>query len=574
MALPTTIKTGDLVTTHNRFRGGPFISSGGDVYVIICVLVTSPADLDLKCYKATDPTSSFSLQDTSNEPQNTNNLSFACVQEGDLIHVIYPADDIEHMSFNMADDTWSSPHTIQTGNFTPVEFDVAIDAAGDLVMVGPSAIDRIHGTDYFRVSYSRSTDSGVNWSTYTQFGSADPTNEQGHTQGPAVVKGSAGRFHLFWTQTTTSDFDHRTLTEASTLESIQTIDTTLAVPGTVILMVAGASYISASNTVVWVMYTDFDNIYASAKANSAASPSWTLDGTTFLDNNHRAFLNTLIADGTDLYSVYPFTISTNGKILFNVNPDDAGWAADDTEAESESGNDILLVNANIYERSGTKYLATVYHVDLTTDEMRYEEHALTVAITGTVAQTLPSITQQATGTSKFVGTVAQTLPSITQQATGTSKFVGAVAQTLPTITQAATGWAEVTGAMAQTLPAITQQATGEEKFVGTIAQVLPSITQQAVGWAEITGAMAQLLPSITQQAVGTSVGLVDVFGTIAQTLPAIIQAAIALHRTGLEQIVEWDAFVTLIDDRDATLARISEADALITRVSDVDARIT
>lgn len=88
-------------------------------------------------------------------------------------------------------------------------------------------------------------------------------------------------------------------------------------------------------------------------------------------------------------------------------------------------------------------------------------------VTGTIAQTLPKVTQAATGTAILdaSGTVAQTLPKVTQAAAGTvtsDGVAGAIAQTLPKVTQAATGTVilDVTGTIAQILPMVTQAASG------------------------------------------------------------------------------------------------------------------
>jgi len=110
--------------------------------------------------------------------------------------------------------------------------------------------------------------------------------------------------------------------------------------------------------------------------------------------------------------------------------------------------------------------------------------------TGTIAQTLPSLTQAASGKETFTGTAVQTLPSLTQAASGTttSLVTGTAAQTLPSLAQAASGKEVFTGTAAQTLPSLTQAAAGTsfENATGTVAQTLPSLAQSATG-AETLG---------------------------------------------------------------------------------------
>ncbi|KKK80858.1 hypothetical protein LCGC14_2819290 [marine sediment metagenome] len=86
MALPVTLSS-PTIAVHNAYHG-PFKSSGGNFYTILCgttamssvwavqdgdnihVIFThdSTATHNLTAWKATDPTSSFAEQDTSNRP--------------------------------------------------------------------------------------------------------------------------------------------------------------------------------------------------------------------------------------------------------------------------------------------------------------------------------------------------------------------------------------------------------------------------------------------------------------------------------------------------------------------------
>jgi hypothetical protein len=157
---------------------------------------------------------------------------------------------------------------------------------------------------------------------------------------------------------------------------------------------------------------------------------------------------------------------------------------------------------------------------------------------GAAGQTLPHLTQAATGTRSlpaFTGAAAQTLPHVTQAATGTRTIpprTGTIAQSLPHLTQAATGTRTVpafTGAAAQALPHVTQAAAGavtNTNRTGTISQTLPHLTQAAVGTRTVpSGSIVQTLPHVTQAAAGTRT--VPAFtGTAGQTLPHLTQALV------------------------------------------------
>lgn len=157
---------------------------------------------------------------------------------------------------------------------------------------------------------------------------------------------------------------------------------------------------------------------------------------------------------------------------------------------------------------------------------------------GTIAQTLPAVTQAAAGTHtapSFTGTAGQTLPSLTQAAAGAvtpPEGTGVIAQTLPSLTQAASGTHTVptfVGAAAQSLPALTQSVTGSTQpptFTADAAQVLPAMTQTVVGAVSLparTGTAAQELPALTQTATG-GYAPPTFSAVIAQTLPMLTQS--------------------------------------------------
>ena len=106
MALPVTI-SGLVHATGSITVSRPFISSGGNVYVI------GRESTTLGAYKATDPTSSFSAVGTSPSLTNINNLN--AVQVGDVLHVVTASAsastsvDYKYHTFNMATDAGLEP---------------------------------------------------------------------------------------------------------------------------------------------------------------------------------------------------------------------------------------------------------------------------------------------------------------------------------------------------------------------------------------------------------------------------------------------------------------------------------
>jgi len=106
MALPTTIVSTVGVSGH----APPFKSSAGNFYAVLFV---DGATEDIEVFKATDPTDSWTAQDSANGPSESSGQKYhniAAVQDGDLIHIAsftIAIDTYKYHSFNMATDTWS-----------------------------------------------------------------------------------------------------------------------------------------------------------------------------------------------------------------------------------------------------------------------------------------------------------------------------------------------------------------------------------------------------------------------------------------------------------------------------------
>ena len=150
-----------------------------------------------------------------------------------------------------------------------------------------------------------------------------------------------------------------------------------------------------------------------------------------------------------------------------------------------------------------------------------------VSHTGTSSQTLPSLTQAASGSLVFTGTAIQTLPSLEQVANAVEIVTGTSVQTLPSLEQVATGLQVLTGTAIQTLPSLEQVANGLEVITGTSEQTLPSLEQLAAGThvENLTGTSLQTLPSIEQVVNG-----LEIFTSSAiQTLPSLEQQATVSH---------------------------------------------
>src|SRR3990170_1386621 len=108
MALPTTLTGAKLIIEFGN-EGGPFISSGGNVYVVV---IESAVAGGMMVMKATDPTSSFSEQDSANAPDiGADSYYYWAHQEGDVIHLVtygLTNPQVRYHTFSMATDTWGT----------------------------------------------------------------------------------------------------------------------------------------------------------------------------------------------------------------------------------------------------------------------------------------------------------------------------------------------------------------------------------------------------------------------------------------------------------------------------------
>ncbi len=159
MALPTTVLSDVGLEGHHP----PFKSSGGAFYSVVRV----DAD-ELDVYKATDPTSSWAIQDSGNGPVHAGTiLGFACVQDGDVIHMIaWASDRHEYYTFNMATDLWAIDESITDTDIqtTPPTFpwaSIAVRSDGDIVVVYAGETDANMGNEKERVDVNIRT--GGTW---------------------------------------------------------------------------------------------------------------------------------------------------------------------------------------------------------------------------------------------------------------------------------------------------------------------------------------------------------------------------------------------------------------------------
>jgi len=161
MALPVTIISAAGLPGHNP----PHRSSDGAFYTVVRASATA-----IDCYKATDPTDSFTVQDATGNPAAFTAVDFINThQDGDVIHVVTHDDGIyQYHTFNMATDAWViTDETLLavSGNSTPtfIWASTTVRSDGDVVVAYAGARDAVMGDRKERVDYARRE--GGSWTT-------------------------------------------------------------------------------------------------------------------------------------------------------------------------------------------------------------------------------------------------------------------------------------------------------------------------------------------------------------------------------------------------------------------------
>jgi hypothetical protein len=384
MALPVTISNLDYAShTHHSF--GPFKSSGGNFYVIGFPADASPGNSEISAWKATDPTSSFTEQDTSNTPNPaTAGLSGShAVQDGDKIHIVSgyfvsTSNSIYYMRFDMATDAWdiitggNRVVDIQTGFNTggnEAGTSLAVRSTGDLIAYYQGHREKDMGSDYQRVVYSISTDSGASWSSPVAVYDTSASAATRWYTGSCIADGD-DRVHFSLVNNSKNAYV-RTLSAADSLNTFPSAFSTNAKYSSGEWCRGQATYDSSGTKKVLFGYWDLTNDTSVVRFDAADDPTPTTQTIgSDISNSYEYVVN-----GTTVYLVYTESVSSDYRIFIRTSEDGAAWSSA-TEIDAETSHDYNRVHPNIYERSGTK-LAYVYERDNVSGSRHYNEYSLT-----------------------------------------------------------------------------------------------------------------------------------------------------------------------------------------------------
>ncbi|KKL97008.1 hypothetical protein LCGC14_1838770, partial [marine sediment metagenome] len=363
MALPVTIDSTNNpdVGEQNSYHG-PFKSSGGNFYTI---LPGGAANSSARCYKATDPTSSFTEQDITNRPilaniSSFNALSWWVFQDGDSLHLVgqSASNDVYYARFDMSSDTWVEVDIgdrdilVDTTGGTQTARAVTIgvrSTAGDIITTYQGDSDMVAGTEYERIDWNKSTaaSNGAAWAGPV---SIDNGGEIDWT-GCVIVPGSSDRMHVFFKDLTNSDGYQRTIRADDSLETFpSSFDAVIGGTGFQYAFGAGASYDDAGTQRVRCPYRDI-TLGSVAKLDSSDTPTLSVDAGITANAIDGINLGTVIALAVDIKNLQLLYGDQVSDDLFrDTNDDDAGWGVDTLEWVGTFNH----ISPNRYDRSGIK----------------------------------------------------------------------------------------------------------------------------------------------------------------------------------------------------------------------------
>lgn len=361
MPLPTTIISAAGIGGHQP----PCKSSGGALYAVVRASNTAIA-----CYKATDPSASWTEQNSAGRPAAFSNVTVLSYrQAGDVLHIAtYSAGNYRYHTFNMATDAWGIvDELIETPAESPTFpwISLSVRNDGDVIVAYAGGIDKIKGSNKERVDYAR-REGGV-WTAGIALDAAGDI----HYGNPNVVKGPlTDDMHFVW-QTTASTANPPTAwtdTEARTLDPANALSTTVTNTGDTSDTLLGASNLvsyesSGTQRIAWIgaLGTSAINAWRATENASDDIQAPTLATAT----SYKPFVNgevgvlTLAQEAGVLYALFSGgTVINTAKDIFYLSSSDHGavW----TTPLLELTISCNYISANIYQRGSSIVLAYAY----------------------------------------------------------------------------------------------------------------------------------------------------------------------------------------------------------------------
>lgn len=388
MALPVTINSSAFVAQN--YFSGPFKAPNGQYYVVILESTGSTPEV----FMATDPTSSFTAQDTSNNPTTTP-LSMWSYLSGSEIYIATARADgnnpeIQYHVFDTDSDAWTTTdEEIENTKNVDAGFEsvsIAVRSDGDVIVLYNGSVDTDMGNPYERVDYARKE--GGSWTAGIDVGGTSPAAED--RSGSVVIRGSVDNMHFFWGDLPNDDIFGRSLDSSNTLSSERTQTNKRLAWHT---FRPGFSWDDSGTWRVVAVYGDKNASRAMCWRHTESSGALADNGgLTRIADFPGSTLQTI--NGTPIYSG-AVDGDGEGYVMWSGNDSDlyrdndpppyttADWS---TDIEVHDAVTINRISCNIYQRGANIRLAYVYDDGGT---IKYNEVDLGAAVAGGGTLALP-----------------------------------------------------------------------------------------------------------------------------------------------------------------------------------------
>ena len=351
MALPVTISGVATGPNLTKWSGGPYKSSGGSYYA---VLVDSTTTSKLAVVKATDPTSSFSIQDATNAPNvGAAPYSVWVFPDGDDLKICTAAAadaEYRYHVFHMATDLWDGTlknETVENVKDRPhagaLFCSVVVRSDDDVVVLYNGDVDAVMAANYNRVDYA------VRVTSWTVGANVACDGLESNWEAGAAVLGASDKSHFSYINRTASDVYHRSLSSADALGTEHLVDATA---GSFVLQ--SVYYDAAGTERITLFYFESGNALYSSTIENDGTPATPVAASDVAVSTNRTHV---VAENGTVKKVHLlYADSATIDLWYDSNTNDGGWGTDTEELDAVT---INRISSNVYNRSGTK-LAYVY----------------------------------------------------------------------------------------------------------------------------------------------------------------------------------------------------------------------
>ena len=388
MALPTTVVSDVGLRGHHP----PVKSSGGAFYTV----VRADAD-ELDVYKATDPTDSWTVQDSGDGPVHAGTLlGYATTVDDNIIHIIaWISDRHEYYTFDMDTDQWVIDEAVTDTDIQSTPPDqpwasIAVRSDGDIVVVYGGETDASMGDEKERVDVNIRT-SGT-WSGPTSLDSGGDK----HYGNPNCVLGTNDFVHCLWQHTEDTAFDPPTIWNATqgrsidpADDSLSTVDLSSADTADVLLGQTNAITYDDGGTQRIIISGGRLTLLHTAQGTESSNdilltaPAVLETLTAEFYENTEVGIATTVALNADIHCLYSGggTAGVDQDLYYITSTDNGdSWS---TETEEIDAITVNFISANIYVRGADTVMAYLY------DDGGVQKYNEKVLIAGAAAPFLP-----------------------------------------------------------------------------------------------------------------------------------------------------------------------------------------